>query len=102
MQVELLYFDGCPAWQEALKNLQTALQEERLQSDIQLVKINDNQEAAAFKFLGSPSFRVNGIELWPETLQRYNMNCRVYPTPNGLAGAPTVVMFREKLRGLQT
>lgn len=98
MNIELLYFDGCPSWQEALKNLKVALQEEEMQADIHLVKVKDNREAADLKFLGSPSFRVNGIELWPEDRQRYTLNCRVFPASNGLVGAPTVAMFRDKLR----
>ena len=30
MEINLLYFDGCPSWQNALENLQTALKEEDL------------------------------------------------------------------------
>jgi hypothetical protein len=28
MKIELLYFDGCPSWENGLKNLEAALQEE--------------------------------------------------------------------------
>ena len=33
-----------------------------------------------------------------EVRKRYNLSCRVYPTPQGLKGAPTVEMLREWLR----
>jgi hypothetical protein len=97
MRIDLLYFDGCPSWEGALENLKTALEAESLQADIRLVKVEDNDDAARLKFLGSPSFRVDGGDWWPEERQRFNLSCRVYVTPQGLKGAPTVEMLREKL-----
>ena len=98
MLIELLYFDGCSSWQDALENLKTALGVEGLQAEICLVRVEDDAEAARSKFLGSPSFRVDGVDWWPEERKRYNMSCRVYLTPLGMKGAPTVEMLREKLR----
>jgi len=45
MKIELLYFDGCPSWQEGLRNLQTALHLERLNADVELVKVIDDADA---------------------------------------------------------
>jgi hypothetical protein len=102
MQIELLYFDGCPSWEGALENLKAALQAEGLQAEIHLVKVESDEEAARLKFLGSPSFRVDGVDWWPEERKRYNLSCRVYATPQGMRGAPTVEMLREKLRSMNT
>ena len=98
MLIELFYFDGCPSWQEALENLKAALVIERLQAEIRLVRVEDDTESARLKFLGSPSFRVNGVDLWPEARKRYDLSCRVFNTPAGMKSAPTVEMLREKLR----
>jgi len=98
MEIELFYFDGCPAWQNGLQNLKAALKAEGLVARICLVKVKDDAEATRLNFLGSPSFRADGLDLWPEERERYNLSCRVYPTPQGLDGAPTVEMLREKLR----
>ncbi len=97
MEINLLYFDGCPSWQNAMANLQTALNEERLDISINLIEVKSDQEAADAKFLGSPSFQVNGQDFWPGDRQSYPMNCRVYSTPEGLKGWPTVEMLRQKL-----
>mgnify|MGYP000053029767 CR=1 FL=1 len=99
MNIELLYFEGCPYWEEALANLKTALTEEKITAQIQLNCVKDNEQAEQVKFLGSPSFRINGVDLWPEARQRYNLSCRVYATPQGMKGAPTVEMFRQALQG---
>jgi hypothetical protein len=100
MLIELLYFDGCPFWQEGIKNLETALKLEGLKAEISLVKIEDNSHAQQQKFLGSPSFRINGKDLWAEERTHYSLNCRVYQTPQGMRGAPSVEMLQEKLRAL--
>ncbi len=56
MRIDLLYFDGCPSWQEALKNMQAALAAEGLQAELHLIRVDGDVEAARMKFLGSPSF----------------------------------------------
>src|SRR5919204_79481 len=98
MKIELLYFEGCPSWQAGLENLKAALRAEHAQAEIQLVKVNDDAEAEAQHFLGSPSFRVNGEGLWPEARMQFALGCRVYRTPQGLKGVPTIQMRREQLR----
>ncbi len=98
MKVELLYFDGCPYWQQGLENLKAALAAEGLTAEIRLVKVESEAQAARLKFLGSPSFRLNGEDLWSEEHQAYHLSCRVYRTPEGIKGAPSVPMLREKLR----
>lgn len=98
MKIELLYFDGCPSWEKALKNLKTALQVERINAEIELNCVKDNDHAAQLKFLGSFSFRGNIIDWWSEERNRYHLSCRFYATPEGMHGAPTVEMFRQQLR----
>jgi len=97
MTINLLYFDGCPSWNTALTNLQAALKEEQLDYSINPIKVETDQEAVTTKFLGSPSFQIDGKDFWPENRSAYSMNCRVYKTPNGIQGWPTVEMLRQKL-----
>ena len=98
MQIELLYFDGCPSWQDGLRKLREALTAEGFPDVVQLINVGDDSEADRLHFLGSPSFRVNGQELWPESRAQYALGCRVYQTAEGLRGTPSVVALREKLR----
>ncbi|MBP1703518.1 MAG: hypothetical protein H6Q38_2625 [Chloroflexi bacterium] len=100
MDIQLLYFDGCPSWQSALTNLKLACAEENLDVSIQLVRLQDVEEAMSRRFLGSPSIHVNNIDLWPEEQDEYFWGCRIYPTPVGLSGWPTVEMIRERIRDL--
>lgn len=97
MQIDLLYFDDCPSWQRGLENLKIALAREGIDAEINLVRIDDDAKAAQMKFLGSPSFHVNGVELWLEEREAYNLSCRVYQTPAGMKGTPSIEMLQEKL-----
>jgi hypothetical protein len=101
MEIDLLFFSGCPSWQNALENLQTALKEENLDASILLVAVKSDQEAVARKFLGSPSFQVGGIDFWPEERTAFSMNCRIYRTSDGLKGWPSVEMFSRKIQELK-
>lgn len=98
MKIELLYFDGCPSWQTGLEKLKTALRMEQLDHSVELVKVKDDSEADQLKFLGSPSFRINAHDIWPEERETYSLSCRVYITPEGMKGWPSVEMLREKLK----
>lgn len=100
MKIELLYFDGCPSWQAGLQNLKSALQLEGIEAEVKLVNVQDDADAIRLEFLGSPSFRVNNVELWTEMRETFALSCRVYPTSEGMKGWPTVEMLREKLHTL--
>ena len=98
MKIELLYFDGCPAWENGLKNLETALQGEGPTASVEMVKVADEDDVVRLKFLGSPSFRIDGHDLWGEERDNYSLSCRVYPTPEGVKGFPTVAMLKRQLK----
>ncbi len=98
MKVELLYFDGCPSWQSGLQNLHSALEAIGLNVSVELVQVMDNDDAARKKFLGSPSFRINGVDLWNEERDTYSLSCRVYATPGGMKGSPSISMLQEAIR----
>jgi len=118
-EIELLYFDGCPSWHTALDNLREAIEEITLPQEInlpqeitppreitlplqvRLIEITNPQQAQDEHFLGSPSIRMNGVDIWPESRSRYNLSCRIYQTAQGMRGSPTVEMLRERIQALQ-
>jgi hypothetical protein len=101
MEIKLLYFDGCPSWQNALTRLQRIIKDEGLDFPVNLIEVKSDMEAMTDKFLGSPSFQVNGRDLWPEDRDSYSKCCRIYNTPQGLIGWPTDSMLRQRLLELK-
>ena len=98
MRVEVLYFDGCPTYLQAEKTLRGVLAREAAEAVVELVVVNTDEEAHRLRFPGSPTIRVDGEDLFPvPDRTRYALGCRMYATPQGLKGSPTVEMLKEVL-----
>ncbi|WP_093656964.1 DF family (seleno)protein [Streptomyces radiopugnans] len=92
MDIELLYFAGCPNRHLAEERLRQALQATgHADLEIRLRPVETDEEAQAMRFPGSPTIRIDGRDPFAVTDQAaYGLTCRVYTTPEGPAGAPTV------------
>jgi len=99
VKVELLWFAGCPSYLRAQELLAQVLREEGVDAPIEMIQVHDDAEAIALKFLGSPTIRLNGRDPFAEPGQdQFAMQCRVYRTPAGLKGVPTLEMLRAAVR----
>ena len=91
MDIELLYFTGCPNWAVAQERIHEALVAVgRSDSPVRLRAVETDEEAQALHFNGSPTILIDGRDPFPAPAGSYGLSCRVYPTPDGLVGAPTV------------
>jgi hypothetical protein len=69
-----------------------------LEADIELVAVNSDEEAKRLRFPGSPTIRVDGRDLFPTPEREdWRLVCRVYATPEGMMGSPTVQMLKAAL-----
>jgi hypothetical protein len=97
MDVELLYFDGCPNWRVADRHLDS-LAAELGGVTVKHYTVDTTEEALRVGFRGSPTILVNGVDPFATpTDPRGGLSCRVYQTPNGPAGSPTIEQLREAL-----
>jgi len=97
INIELLYFDDCPSWRNAVDSLENSLKELALEQEINLIPVETQEEAVQNEFTGSPMIRVNGDDLFPTGQTNYALGCRVYQTPDGYKGWPSEEMISEKL-----
>ncbi len=63
MVVELLYFSDCPSWERALKNLEEAMRLEAVGVPVHRVLVQSVEDAERHRFLGSPTIRIDGVDL---------------------------------------
>ncbi|WP_394943866.1 thioredoxin family protein [uncultured Ilumatobacter sp.] len=98
MNVTLLYFDDCPNWLVADGHLRT-LAAEHPEMVIERRIVNTVEEAEATQFRGSPSIMVDGVDPFADLDTPVGLSCRVYKTPAGLAGSPTLDQLREVIIG---
>ena len=91
MDVTLLYFDGCPNWTVAEERVREALSQVGAPRDaLRLQTVTTPEEAEELRFRGSPTLLVDGADPFADESAPVGLSCRVYPTPEGLAGSPTV------------
>lgn len=97
MKIELLYFDDCPSWRTGLDHLRSALSDTGIDETVELIRVETDEEAEAWQFQGSPTIRVNGRDIFPTGHDNYALGCRVYQTPDGMRGWPTVEMIKDAI-----
>lgn len=91
MDVSVMTVPGCPHFAEAVRDIQEALDLLGLvRGRIQVVVVETADQADEQGFLGSPTFLVDGSDLFPEPGRRAALSCRLYETAAGLRGSPGV------------
>lgn len=63
-----------------------------------LERVATPEDAERLRFVGSPTVLVNDRDPFADGDVTFGLSCRVYQTPDGLAGAATVEQLREALR----
>lgn len=99
MDVTLQYFDGCPNWQAAHDLVRQALRDVGSASVVTLQAVPTAEEAEAVGFRGSPTVLVDGVDPFADPAAPVGLSCRMFRTPAGLAGAPTLEQLVAALGG---
>ncbi len=93
MDIELRYFTGCPSWQIAAERL-AAVVAERPDTTVTHRLVETVEEAERLRFHGSPSIVVDGVDVFADAETPVGLSCRIYQTPDGPAGSPTIEQIR--------
>jgi len=79
LKVEVLYVADCPAHAPTVRLLKDVLTAEGVQAEVNEVLVVDAQMASELKFLSSPTIRINGLDIAPESAKGGTLACRLYP-----------------------
>ena len=95
--VELLYFDGCPSHARLLPVVERLAGEAGAELRVRAVETLEAAEAE--RFLGSPTLRVDGLDVEPgaEAREDFGLKCRIYRSDEGQAGTPPEAWIRAAL-----
>ena len=94
MEIEFLFWDGCPSHPEARQLLDDVLAERGLDAEVKVREVYTQAEAEELRFPGSPTIRVDGRTSTRQASARPALNCRIYRKPDG---RPSPVPTREQL-----
>jgi hypothetical protein len=96
MDVELLYFEGCPSWRVMDERLGVLGAE--FDFEHQRILVDTPEAAERVAFLGSPTVRIDGEDPFAAPGAAVGLSCRVYSTADGLIGCPTLAELRSALQ----
>jgi hypothetical protein len=104
-RVEVLYFDGCPTWKQAVELVRQIVTDARLDESVAVhpLRVESDEEAQRLRFLGSPTIRVDGrdVDSSTEGAVDFGLQCRLYRDGERFSGLPPVAWVRTAL-GLKT
>ena len=95
MQIDVLYFGECPNHPLTVERINAILHEEGCSAEVREVLVPDVETAQRVHFLGSPTVRVNGIDIEPAAQNRseFGLMCRRYT-----GGVPSRELIRAAIR----
>jgi hypothetical protein len=99
VKVELLYFDGCPSYQRLLPRLRELVEELAPEAEVKLRRVESIEAAERERFLGSPTVRVDGVDVDPGAADReeFGLECRLYRSDGVSSPLPPEEWIRQAL-----
>jgi hypothetical protein len=103
MEVEFLYWQGCPSHPQALAELRRAMSELALDPGTLVVReVATEEQAARERFIGSPTIRIDGADIQAPEEEPIGLTCRVYHRRDGrVSPTPDPADVRAALEAAQ-
>lgn len=100
MKVSFLYYEDCPSHEVALERLRQVMAEEGIEAEIEVIKVETEEQAQRLCFVGSPTIRIDGRDIDPPPQgAHYGPTCRAYYLEDGrISPLPSHEMIRRALR----
>ena len=67
MQIEVLTIKGCQVTPPTVELVKAIADEAGISYEISIITVENSRQANDLKFIGSPSVRINGVDIEPET-----------------------------------
>lgn len=99
--VELLWWRGCPSWEQALGVVREQMAAAGMDpADLRVIEIETEEDARGEAFVGSPTIRVNGADIQPPGDEPAGLTCRLYRRRDGrVSPLPDPADVRDALAG---
>lgn len=99
MKVEVMYIADCPNHESTLEHARAALQAMGVPAVVDEVEVRTEADAEMWQFLGSPTVRVNGLDVEPEARgsRHFGFGCRSYLENGRRSGQPSKELIQRAL-----
>ena len=96
MRVELLFSDADPNAMLARQRLVEVLIEDAFETPIQMIAVSSVEDARFLDFRGSPTIRIDGVDVYPEGATEVGLHLRRYPSE--VDGSPEAIPSKRLIR----
>lgn len=96
VRIQVLYIEGCPNHEATVDLVRRVVLEQGIEAAIETVEVRSTQEATRLRFLGSPTVKIDGVDVDPTARNRtdFAVGCRLYPD----SGVPAAEMIAAAIR----
>lgn len=102
IEIDFLYSPDCPAHERALALLEQVIRDEGVRARVHIHRIETNEEATAAHFPGSPTIRIDGVDIEEHPPETIALACRAYQQDDGTVSAlPPRRAIAAALRGTE-
>lgn len=103
MKIEIFYLAGCPNHQPTVKRVNKLIQDLDVTAEVSEVAVADSASALTYRFPGSPTVHVNGVDVEPaaRTSTGFGLACRTYRDGPVQEGIPPTSLIREALKPVE-
>ena len=104
MNITFLYYEDCPSHDEALDRLRQVLAEEDVETEIEIIEVETEEQAQRLRFIGSPTIRIGGQDVDPpQAGAHYALTCRAYRLEDGrISPLPSLDLIRRAVQAQKT
>lgn len=82
--IEFLFWEGCPSHERALAELIAVMDQHGLEREhLRITEVHTQADADRERFVGSPTIRVDDVEVEDPLHEDFGMHCRIYHRPDG-------------------
>jgi hypothetical protein len=103
LNIRFLYSEDCPSHDEALRRLRRGIESEGIRANVEVIRVETDEDAERLMFIGSPTIIVNGRDIDLPANPYYAVTCRSYRLEDGrISPLPSETMIRKALREART
>ena len=101
MKVEVLFVPGCPNYEAAVERVKKVLAAEALRAEVEGISVNTEKDAKALMFPGSPTIRINGVDVEPDRINAPGLACRLYANRTGVPSEEVLRLAVARAKSLE-
>lgn len=94
-----MFVPGCPNYEPAVERVKNVLAAESLNVYIRGVAVRTEKDARVLSFPGSPTIRVNGEDVEPDTTNVSALSCRLYSNRTGIPSEEVIRLALLRAKG---